>query len=193
MSAEQSSGDQPTQRTPQEDAFTAPQGSAGVSQEPSATVDPVAELHAQLIAAQAQAQEHYDSLLRARADAENARRRAQEDIAKAHKFSIESFAESMVPVRDSLEAALGQQNQTVESLREGVEVTLKQLTVAFERHKLNEIKPEQGDKFDPHLHQAIASVPAEQPANTILQVLQKGYVIADRVLRPALVTVVAAK
>lgn len=193
MSAEQSSGDQPTQHSPQEDAFAAPPGNDGVSQEPSAPVDPVAELQAQLLAAQAQAQEHYDSLLRARADAENARRRAQEDIAKAHKFSIESFAESMVPVRDSLEAALGQQNQTVESLREGVEVTLKQLTVAFERHKLNEIQPQQGDKFDPHQHQAIASVPAEQPANTVLQVLQKGYVIADRVLRPALVTVAAAK
>ncbi len=193
MSAEQSPGDQPTQRAPQEDAFTAPPASDGVSQEPGATVDPVVELQAQLIAAQAQAQEHYDALLRASAAAENARRRAQEDIAKAHKFSIESFAESMVPVRDSLEAALSQQNQTVESLREGVEVTLKQLTGAFERHKLLEIEPKQGDKFDPHQHQAIASVPAEQPANTILQVLQKGYVIADRVLRPALVTVVAAK
>lgn len=194
MSAEQSPGDQPTQRPPQEDAFAAPPGSDGVSQESQAPLDPVAELQAQLTAAQAQAQEHYDALLRARADAENARRRAQEDIAKAHKFSIESFAESMVPVRDSLEAALGQQNQTVDTLREGVDVTLKQLSGAFERHKLFEIQPKQGDKFDPHQHQAIASVPdAQQPANTILQVLQKGYVIADRVLRPALVTVVAAK
>jgi molecular chaperone GrpE len=194
MSAEQSPGDQPTQRAPQEDAFSMPEGSAGTPQDsPAVETDPVADLQAQLAAAQAQAQEHYDALLRARADAENARRRAQDDVAKAHKFSIESFAESMVPVRDSLEAALAQQGQTVESLREGVDITLKQLTAAFERNKLMVIQPEAGAKFDPHHHQAIASVPSDQPANTILQVLQKGYLIADRVLRPALVTVAAAK
>lgn len=196
MSAEQSPGDQPTQRAPQEDAFSMPEGNAGTPQDqnpPSADANPVADLQAQLAAAQAQAQEHYDALLRARADAENARRRAQEDVAKAHKFSIESFAESMVPVRDSLEAALAQQEQTVESLREGVEITLKQLTAAFERSKLLAIQPAAGDRFDPHQHQAIASVPSEQASNTVVQVLQKGYLIADRVLRPALVTVSAAK
>lgn len=194
MSAEQSPGDQPTQQAPQEDAFTAPAQGEGVAQDPPASVDPLAELQAQLAAAQALAQENYDALLRARADAENIRRRAQEDVAKAHKFSVESFAESLVPVRDSLEAALGEQNQTAESLHEGVTITLKQLSGAFERHKLFEIQPQPGDKFDPHQHQAIASVPsADQPANTVLQVLQKGYLIADRVLRPALVTVVAPK
>src|SRR5690606_8126627 len=123
------------------------------------------------------------------AEAENVRRRAQDDVAKARKFGIESFAESLVPVRDSLEAALAQQEQTLDTMREGVEMTLKQLTAAFERNLLKEIAPAQGDKFDPHLHQAISSVPSDQPANTVTQMLQKGYVIADRVLRPALVMV----
>jgi molecular chaperone GrpE len=131
--------------------------------------------------------------LRAHAEADNVRRRAQEDVSKARKFGIESFAESLVPVKDSLEAALAQPDQTVETLREGVEVTLKQLTAAFERNLLKEIAPAQGDKFDPHLHQAISSVPAEQPANTVLQLLQKGYAIADRTLRPALVVVSAGQ
>jgi len=151
------------------------------------------ELRAQLDAAQATVNEQHDQLLRAHAEADNVRRRAQEDVSKARKFGIESFAESLVPVKDSLEAALAQPDQTVETLREGVEVTLKQLTAAFERNLLKEIAPAQGDKFDPHLHQAISSVPAEQPANTVLQLLQKGYAIADRTLRPALVVVSAGQ
>lgn len=100
---------------------------------------------------------------------------------------------AFVPVKDSLEAALAQPEQTVDTLREGVEVTLKQLAAAFERNLLKEIAPAQGDKFDPHLHQAISSVPADQPANTVLQLLQKGYAIADRTLRPALVVVSAGQ
>jgi molecular chaperone GrpE len=114
-------------------------------------------------------------------------------VSKARKFGIESFAESLVPVKDSLEAALAQPEQTVETLSEGVQVTLKQLTAAFERNLLKEIAPAQGDKFDPHLHQAISSIPAEQPANTVVQLLQKGYAIADRTLRPALVVVSAGQ
>jgi molecular chaperone GrpE len=155
--------------------------------------DPIAELRAQLQAAQAKADEHYDLLLRTRADAENVRRRAQEDVSKAHKFGIESFAESLVPVKDSLEAALAQQDQTAEALRTGVEATLKQLSAAFERNRLMEIAPAVGTKFDPHQHQAISSVPSEHPANTVVQTLQKGYLISDRVLRPALVTVSAGQ
>lgn len=151
----------------------------------------IAALRAELEAAQATVTGQQDQLLRTHAEAENVRRRAQEDVSKARKFGIESFAESLVPVKDSLEAALAQADQTLEALREGVEVTLKQLTGAFERNLLKEIAPVQGDKFDPHLHQAISSVPAEQPANTIVQTLQKGYVIADRTLRPALVIVSA--
>ncbi|MFF7396509.1 nucleotide exchange factor GrpE [Achromobacter sp. NPDC008082] len=151
------------------------------------------ELRAQLDAAQATVNEQHDQLLRVHAEAENVRRRAQEEVSKARKFGIESFAESLVPVKDSLEAALAQPDQTVATLREGVEVTLKQLSAAFERNLLKDIAPAQGDKFDPHLHQAISSIPHEQPANTVVQLLQKGYVIADRTLRPALVVVSAGQ
>ncbi|WP_144631090.1 nucleotide exchange factor GrpE [Bordetella genomosp. 13] len=151
----------------------------------------IAALRAELDAAQAAQKAAQDQTLRAMAESENVRRRAQEDVSKARKFGIESFAESLVPVKDSLEAALAQPEQTVENLREGVEVTLKQLSSAFERNMLKDIAPAQGDKFDPHQHQAISSVPAEQPANTVVQLLQKGYAIADRTLRPALVVVAA--
>lgn len=132
-----------------------------------------------------------DQALRATAEMENVRRRSQEEISKARKFAIESFAESLVPVRDSLEAALSQTEQSNEDLRTGIETTLKQLSGAFERNHLKEIAPEVGEKFDPHHHQAIATVPSEQEASTIVAVLQKGYLITDRVLRPALVTVAA--
>src|SRR6478735_3802961 len=121
------------------------------------------ELRAQLDAAQATVNEQHDQLLRVQAEAENVRRRAQEEVSKARKFGIESFAESLVPVKDSLEAALAQPDQTVATLREGVEVTLKQLSAAFERNLLKDIAPAQGDKFDPHQHQAISSIPNEQP------------------------------
>lgn len=131
----------------------------------------------------------HDMMLRAHAEAENIRRRSQEEVTKARKFAIEAFAENLVPVRDSLEAALAVEQQTLEAMREGVETTLKQLSSAFERNHLKEILPAVGDKFDPHHHQAIATVPAEQPSNTVVTVLQKGYLITDRVLRPALVTV----
>ena len=130
-----------------------------------------------------------DSFLRAKADTENMRRRAQEDIAKAHKFAIESFAEAMVPVKDSLEMALKVETPSIESLKEGVEMTLKQLVSAFDKNRLMEINPQPGDKLDPMKHQAISMVPSDQEANTIVSVLQKGYTIADRLLRPALVTV----
>lgn len=168
----------------------------GLTGAPSAdapTGEPETNLQADLDAALAQLGELRDQVLRASADAENARRRARDDVAKAHKFGIESFAESMVPVKDSLEAALAQPEQTLEGLREGVEVTLKQLAAAFERNRLLEIAPAQGEAFNPHQHQAISSVPGEQPANTVVQTLQKGYLIVDRVLRPALVTVSAGQ
>ena len=144
-------------------------------------------------ALQAEIADLKDQLLRTHAEMENIRRRAQDDVAKSRKFGIESFAESLVPVKDSLEAALEQTEQSLESLREGVEVTLRQLSGAFERNHLKAIEPAVGDKFDPHLHQAISSVPADVPANTVAQTLQKGYLIADRVLRPALVMVSSGK
>lgn len=134
-----------------------------------------------------------DAYLRAKAEVENTRRRAEEEVAKARKFAVDGFAESLLPVKDSLEAALAVQGGTPEQLREGVHATLRQLAQALERNKVLEINPAAGDKFDPHQHQAISVVPAEQEANTVVAVLQKGYVIAERVLRPALVTVAAAK
>ena len=139
--------------------------------------------------AEARLAELQDSFLRAKAESENMRRRAQEDIAKAHKFAVENFAEAMVPVKDSLEMALKVETPSIESLKEGVEMTLKQLVSAFEKNRLLEVSPQPGDKLDPMKHQAISMVPSEQEANTIVSVLQKGYTIADRLLRPALVTV----
>ncbi|MEA5097586.1 MAG: nucleotide exchange factor GrpE [Burkholderiaceae bacterium] len=166
--------------------------------EPSATAEfslpqEGVTLAEQLNRAEKKASEMEDAWLRARADGENIRRRAQEDIAKAHKFAIEGFAESMVAVKDSLEMALKVGTPSVESLKEGVEMTLKQLSSAFEKNRLTEILPEKGEKLDPMKHQAIATVPSEQEANTVVEVMQKGYMIADRLLRPAIVTVAAAK
>lgn len=134
-----------------------------------------------------------DAYLRAKAETENIRRRAEEEIAKARKFAVENFADSLLPVKDSLEAAIAIQAATPEQLLEGVHATLRQLSQALERNKVIEISPSAGTKFDPHQHQAISVVPAEQEANSVVAVLQKGYLIADRVLRPALVTVAAPK
>jgi molecular chaperone GrpE len=133
-----------------------------------------------------------DAYLRAKAEAENTRRRADEEMAKARKFAVEGFAESLLPVRDSLEAAIAIPAATPEQLLEGVHATLRQLTTALERNKVVEVNPPAGAKFDPHQHQAISVVPAAQEPNTVVAVLQKGYTIADRVLRPALVTVSAS-
>jgi molecular chaperone GrpE len=161
-----------------------------VTQEAPAAETGVPEGAEQKLAeAEARLAELQDSFLRAKADAENMRRRAQEDIAKAHKFAIEGFAEAMVPVKDSLEMALTVETPSIESLKEGVEMTLKQLVSAFDKNRLLEVNPQPGDKLDPMKHQAISMVPSEQEANTIVSVLQKGYTIADRLLRPALVTV----
>ncbi|AGF48513.1 molecular chaperone GrpE [Candidatus Kinetoplastibacterium oncopeltii TCC290E] len=135
--------------------------------------------------------EQNEKILRIYAEIENIKRRSNDDIAKVRKFGIESFAEGLVPVKDSLEAALLQSTQTIESLTEGVKITLKQLDAVFERNFLKEINPLEGDKFDPKIHQAISSIKSEKQANTIVELLQKGYVISDRVLRPALVVVSA--
>ena len=134
-----------------------------------------------------------DQALRAQAEAQNARRRADDEIAKIRKFAVESFAESLLPVLDSLEAGLKVDNASAEQLREGTEATLRQLLAALERNKVVEVNLAAGDRFDPANQQAISMVPADQEANTVVSVLQKGYTIADRVLRPALVTVTAPK
>lgn len=149
-------------------------------------------LEALLQAAEQKASEHHDAWLRAKAEAENVRRRAQEDISKAHKFAVEKFAGELLAVKDSLEAALAAPEQTVDNFRSGVELTLKQLIAAFEKNALAEVNPV-GEKFDPHKHQAIGMVDADQEANTVVTVLQKGYTIAERTLRPALVMVAKGK
>ena len=147
---------------------------------------------AALAEAQAKVAELSEEFLRAKAETENVRRRAAEDVSKARKFAIEGFAEHLLPVLDSLEAALADVSGDATKLREGVELTLRQLTSAMEKGRVLAINPI-GQKFDPHQHQAISMVPSEQEPNTVVAVLQKGYVIADRVLRPALVTVAQAK
>jgi molecular chaperone GrpE len=148
---------------------------------------------AQLSELQARFTEVNDAFLRARAEADNTRRRAEEEMAKARKYAVESFAESLLPVMDSLQAAIAQPEAATAQVLEGVHATLRQLAAALERNKVIEIAPPPGTKFDPRQHQAISVVPAEQEANTVVAVLQKGYLISDRILRPALVTVAAAK
>ena len=146
----------------------------------------MAELEAKLA-------EMSDAFMRAKAETENIRRRSEEEMSKARKFAIESFAENLLPVLDSMEAAIARPDATVEQVLEGVHATKRQLSGALERSKVLEINPATGTKFDPHQHQAISVVPADQEANTVVAVLQKGYSIVERVLRPALVTVAAPK
>jgi molecular chaperone GrpE len=162
--------------------------------EPTASREPdiVPSLEESLRQAELKAAEHHDAWLRAKAETENVRRRAQEDIAKASKFAAEKFAGGMLPVKDSLEAALANENQTLESLREGVELTLKQLISAFQNAGLREEDPA-GQKFDPNRHQAIGAVEADAEPNTVVSVLQKGYLLNERVIRPAMVMVSKAR
>ena len=155
--------------------------------------DELERLQAELAEHKAKNADLADQFLRAKADTENARRRAEDEVSKARKFGIESFAESLLPVCDSLDAALAIDQATAEQLREGTDATLRQLTSALERNKVLAINPAAGTRFDPHFHQAISVVPSAQEANTVVSVLQKGYMIAERILRPALVTVAGAQ
>ncbi len=174
-------------------AAAAAMGTDTQAQQAPVSQDPLADAQAELANVKAQNATLADQYLRAQADVQNARRRADEEISKARKFAVEGFADSLLPVLDSLEAGLAIQSATPEQIREGAEATLRQLKSALERNKVVEINPSAGTKFDPHHHQAISVVPAQQEANTVVTVLQKGYLIADRVLRPALVTVTAPK
>ena len=159
----------------------------------SAEVDAYASLTNEVAELKAKNAELAEQFLRAKAEAQNTLRRAEDEMAKARKFAVEGFADSLLPVLDSLEAGLAVQEASVQQIREGAEATLKQLQSALTRNKVVAIAPAAGEKFDPAQHQAISMVPAEQPANTVVAVLQKGYLIAERVLRPALVTVAAPK
>ena len=160
---------------------------------PTEATDPrVADLEAKLAAANAELEKARDEFLRARAEMDNVRRRATEDVAKAHRFGLESFAGALLAVKDSLDAALTVENTSIESFKEGVEITAKQLDAVLENFAIKPIVPEK-EKFDPHRHQAISQVESDQEPGTVATVLQKGYLLHDRVLRPALVTVSMAR
>jgi len=192
MTTAENSPDTATAAPPSATASAAPDAasSSGTAAETAAGS---ADLQNRLSELEAKHAEVADAYLRAKAEAENTRRRAEEEVSKARKFAVDAFAESLLPVKDSLEAAISIPAATPEQLLEGVHATLRQLASALERNKVIEINPAAGSKFDPHQHQAISVVPADQEANTVVAVLQKGYLIAERVLRPALVTVAGPK
>ena len=188
--SEQPHGSAPAPDPAANDAAANGQGATGASSGNAAEDRDWQEQVATLSAKNA---ELADQFLRSQAEMQNVRRRAEDEVSKARKFAVEGFAESLLPVCDSLEAGLAHQDATSEQIREGAEATLRQLKAALERNKVIEINPAAGTKFDPHQHQAISVVPADQEPNTVVTVLQKGYSISDRVLRPALVTVAAAR
>ena len=169
----------PNTPTPEPSASAAPAQEAAAAANAETRLQELETRHAEVS----------DAYLRAKAEAENTRRRADDEIAKARKYAVEGFADSLLPVKDSLEAAIAIPDASSEQMLEGVHATLRQLVAALERNRVVEINPASGVKFDPHQHQAISVVPAAQEPNTVVAVLQKGYLIADRVLRPALVTV----
>ena len=155
-------------------------------------LDKVPSLEDLLKAAELKAQEHYDAWMYAKAEGENIRRRAAEDVSKAQKFAVERFSNEMLAVKDSLEAGMAVQTENIESFKSGMELTLKQLSGVFEKFNIKEINPV-GEKLDPHKHQAIGVLESDQEANTVVNVMQKGYTLNDRILRPALVMVAKAK
>jgi len=173
-----------TEKTSTEDTTTPNTAGSAVETMPS--------LEELLKKAELDAAEHHDAWLRAKADSENIRKRAQIDIANAHKYATENFSTELLTVIDSLEAALAVENATVENFKSGVELTLKQLTAAFDKFNIKVINPN-GEKFDPHQHEAMCTVDSELAPNTVVHVMQKGYTLNDRVIRPALVTVSKAK
>ncbi len=150
------------------------------------------DLAALLKEAELSAAENHDAWLRSKADVENIRKRAQTDVANAHKYAVDKFSTEIIPVMDSLDAALAVENATVENFKNGMELTQKQLNAVFEKFNIKEINPE-GEKFDPHLHQAMCTVDSDIAPNTVVQVMQKGYTLHDRVIRPAMVSVSKAK
>ena len=164
---------------------TAPEGD-------NPAVETMPSIEEMLKAAELKAAEHHDAWLRAKAETENLRRRAQTDVDNARKFAVENFANEMLAVKDSLEAALMVETPSVENMKDGVELTLKQLNSVFNKFNLAEINP-MGEKFDPHQHQAMGMLDSDKPANTVVNVLQKGYRLHERTIRPALVMVAKAR
>jgi molecular chaperone GrpE len=177
---------------PEQPDLTSAGGEPRAANEPVAQPEAMPSLEELLREAELKAAEHHDAWLRAKAEAENIRKRASEDVTKAHKYGIEKFGADLLAVKDSLEAALAAEDATPEALRSGVELTLRQLESVLERQSIRSIDPA-GQKFDPHQHQAISMLPSDKEPNTVINVLQKGYLLHDRVLRPALVTVAKPK
>ena len=157
---------------------------------PSAEVMP--SLEESLKVAELKAQEHYDAWMYAKAETENIRRRGYQDVESARKFAVEGFSSELLAVKDALEATLASENASLESLKSGAELTLRQLASVFGKFQIQEINP-LGEKFDPHQHQAMAMVEAQAEPNTVVMVMQKGYALHGRVLRPALVSVAKPK
>ena len=155
-------------------------------------LDPQPNLEHLLKEAEIKAAEHHDAWIRAKAETENIRKRAQMDIANAHKYAIENFSSELLTVIDSLDAALAVENASVENFKNGMELTQKQLLNVFDKFGVKAIDPK-GEKFDPHQHQAMCMVDSEQAPNTVVQVMQKGYKLHERVIRPALVSVSKAQ
>ena len=188
--------DRPTEPEAREDTATNNTDNGGSTAAPGGGGHPEPEIMPSteelLKQAELAAQEHHDAWLRAKAETENVRKRAQIDVANAHKYALESFAQELLPVRDSLEAALNSEHLTLESLKSGVEMTLKQLNTAFEKANIKEINP-LGEALDPHKHQAMTTVESEAAPNSIVSVFQKGYELNDRLVRPALVSVAKSK
>jgi molecular chaperone GrpE len=191
-----------TEQTASDAANTAPQATPSAEAAVSAAANeahapaepnPLEVLGQRVAELEAKNTELSEQWIRAQAEMQNTRRISAEEVSKARKFAVESFAENMLPVVDSLEAGLAIQDASPEQIREGAQATLRQLHSALERSKVIAVNPAAGEKFDPAKHQAISMVPADQPTNTVVSVLQKGYTIAERVLRPALVTVAAPK
>ena len=176
---------EPTEASPQ-------QSEQAIPTEETLNPEVMPSIEEMLQQAERKSQEHYDAWMYAKAESENIRRRAQEDVSKARKLAVEHFSNEMLMVKDSLEAGLAVETATVESFKSGMELTLKQLATVFTKFSINEINP-LGEKFDAHWHQAISMVDSEQEANTVVSVMQKGYQLHDRVLRPALVMVAKAK
>ena len=156
--------------------------------DPERTAHVADDIATQLARVQSEVSELKDAWLRAKAETDNVRKIGQADVAKAHKYAIERFAEDLLPVKDALEKTLTAGEVSLDTLKSGAELTLKALQSAFDRAQVVELNPV-GEKFDPHRHQAMQMVPSDQPPNTVVDVFQKGYLVNDRVLRPALVTV----
>ena len=157
--------------------------------EEEALVQAEDDLIEQLNAAKSKAEENWDLLLRTKAEMENLRRRTQKDLENAHKFGIEKFVTELLPVMDSMELGLAAEEVSTESLKEGMTLTINMVSQMFEKFNITSIDP-LNEKFDPEFHQAMAAQPTDDvEPNTVIAVMQKGYVLNERLVRPAMVMV----